>query len=358
LELGIIELEGKVKIKNNRIYITSSYQDILDFKSKKKSIRDKFLERVDERIKDKDTRDLFKTFFLGESKDVLSLSLQANFYLTGLIHLLVVSGFHVGMLALFLRYTLPGKYGLYPSLIGISFYALFLVPLNPPVFRASLMIIFVILVKILNARQDILSILLFSVSLILLLNPDLVFSYSLWLSFFATLYIILSLRDFPSVNEISNPLKNFLHEEKLSKFVSSIFISFWVSIYAFLATSPLIATFSYNAPFSILFSPIVSLVILPFGFYGFLQLLTFLSLPIFPLEILTHAISHILGFLSSFSPLINLKTSLEFAVLLMLTNAVFLYFLKGFHKLIILLPYGLWFLVSLYNSSYANTGSL
>ena len=243
-------------------------------------------------------------------------------------------------------------------MIGISFYALFLVPLNPPVFRASLMIIFVILVKILNARQDILSILLFSVSLILLLNPDLVFSYSLWLSFFATLYIILSLRDFPSVNEISNPLKNFLHEEKLSKFVSSIFISFWVSIYAFLATSPLIATFSYNAPFSILFSPIVSLVILPFGFYGFLQLLTFLSLPIFPLEILTHAISHILGFLSSFSPLINLKTSLEFAVLLMLTNAVFLYFLKGFHKLIILLPYGLWFLVSLYNSSYANTGSL
>ncbi len=333
-EPGTVELEGKVRIRNNKVYITASYTDIYNFKPKEKTFRDRLLERVDEKIKDEDTKNLFKTFILGEPKDILSLSLQADFYLTGLVHILVVSGFHVGILAIFLRYLLPGKYGLLVSLGGVSFYALFIVPLNPPVFRASLMVIFVILIKLLNARHDILSILLFSVSLILFVNPELLFSYSLWLSFFATLYIILALKNSPT---FTIPALEGI--PKLHKSVTYFLISLWISLFAFLGTSPLISTFSYSTLYTVISSSLSSPFFFAFGVYGFLELFTFLNLPTFPLEFLTSIIKFKLQKISKFPFLLNVKSPFALALFVLILNAFFLYFLKGYHKLLALLVY-------------------
>ncbi len=312
------EMEGRVRVKGGRIYISGSHRDIRRVLATKESLRDRLIKRVDERIEDVNTRALFKSFILGESGDILSLSTQADFFLTGLVHLLVVSGFHVGMVALFLRYALPGRYGLYLALLGVILYSLLVVPPNPPVMRAGLMLSLVLISYILYARPDVLSILFLSTGVILFVKPEILSSYSLWLSFFATLYIILSLKDFKG---------------------HKLLLPFWVSLFAFLGSSPLIATFSLITPSSILFTPFVSPLFTAFGFYGFLDLLTYMSLPSFPLELLSQIILSLMDMLSGFSLRLKTHISTASALLLSVLNALILYFAKGYYKLLTLIPY-------------------
>ena len=308
------ELNGYVKIRNNRIYVNASYMDIVRIIPTSPSLRERIIERVEEKIEDEETQRLFKTFILGESMDILNLSTQANFYTTGLVHLLVVSGFHVGIVSLFLRFLLPGRYGLYIALLGVFLYSFFVVPTEPPVLRACLMIGMAIFIRLLYARHDNLSVLLFSASFILLLHPDMINSYSLWLSFFATLYIILSLKDIGVRNRYVLP--------------------FWVSAFAFLGSAPLISTFSLTTPSSIILTPLATIPLTLFGVYGFLDLLTFMSLPVFPLEVLAKLSLSMMEIFSQLSVYFNLPLSIKEAILVSVINALLLYLAKGYYKML------------------------
>ena len=221
----------------------------------------------------------------------------------------MVSGGHLSLLALMLRFLAPYRLGLWLALLGVSFYALLLVPSEPPVLRAYLMILASILLLLYGERPNLLGILFVSGGVILLLFPEYVSSYSFWLSFCATLYILLSLRDPPRKDVV--------------------FLSFWVSFFAFLGTMPILSLFSFSAPFSILLTPLLSVPFLAFTFYGFLNMLTFFSLPGFPLEVMGRFINTSVMFFSDFAPMLFFNFSLWEAVLSLSLGAVLLYFLTS-----------------------------
>ena len=309
-----LEVYGKVRVKEGRIFISATYKDV-SFANVPPSLRDRLAKRLEERIEDQEVRALALAYFLGEDQSVVPMRVQSAFLTTGLVHLLVVSGGHLSLLALMLRFLAPYRLGLWLALLGVSFYALFLVPSEPPVLRAYLMILAFILLLLYGERPNLLGILLASGGVILLLFPEYVSSYSFWLSFCATLYILLSLRDPPRKDVV--------------------FLSFWVSFFAFLGTMPILSLFSFSAPFSILLTPLLSVPFLAFTFYGFLDMLTFFSLPAFPLEVMGRFINASVMFFSDFAPTLFFNFSLWEAVLSLSLGAVLSYFLKGWEKLLV-----------------------
>ncbi len=270
LPLSSFILYGKVKAEDGKLFISGSYKDIKGFISQG-SLRKAYIDRIEEKIKDEEVKALVLTYLLGEARESLPQDLQYYFTKTGLVHLLVISGFHVGMVFLILRYLLPYPYGLLLGAFGTSLYVLLLVPKEAPVLRAWLMLLLWVFVRLFEGRPNSLGILLFSGSFLLLLKPEFSQSFSFWLSFFATLYIILGLRLLP---------------EKDSKLYRYVLLPFGVSLFAFLGVSPLLLSFTHTSFGSIPFSPVVGYMLFPFTAYGVLELITFFSLPTFPLELM------------------------------------------------------------------------
>jgi tryptophan synthase beta chain len=301
--LKVVEIAGKLSKEDIVIFNLSGrgdkdmetvmkhlgYKDVA-FANVPPSLRDRLAKRLEDKIKDQEVRALALAYFLGEDQGVVPMRVQSAFLTTGLVHLLVVSGGHLSLLALMLRFLAPYRFGLWLALLGVSFYALLLVPSEPPVLRAYLMILASILLLLYGERPNLLGILFVSGGVILLLFPEYVSSYSFWLSFCATLYILLSLREPPRKDVV--------------------FLSFWVSFFAFLGTMPILSLFSFSAPFSILLTPLLSVPFLTFTFYGFLDMLTFFSLPAFPLEVMGRFINASVMFFSDFAPMLFFNFSL------------------------------------------------
>ena len=321
------EVLGKVKLNNGRVFIYASYKDIKSLVFTRKSVRELFMQRVEERVKDQEVKGLVFSYLFGESQDILPFEYQASFLSTGLLHLLVVSGAHLTLIAIILRFLLPGVYGLLLSLVGVSLYTFFIVPPDPPVLRAYIMILMALLIKLSYHRPDYLSLLLFSACVLLFLFPEYLYSYSFWLSFVATLYIVLALRH-------TDKIKEAISSENLYR----VFMSFWTSFFAFFGTCSIVATFSLMTPLSILFTPLLSFPFLLFTAYGVLELLTFFSLPSFPLELLGKLILKLVSLFSFAGFTLNVPISVFQAVFLSAVGGLLLYFLKDWWKLLAVLP--------------------
>ncbi len=323
-------LWGRVRLKEGRVFISASYKDIEGITPKPFSLRERILERAKEKVEDPEVRGLVLSYLFGQAQDHLSFEVQRAFGSTGLVHLLVVSGSHLATLFFLLRWLAPYPHGLFFALAGVSFYTFFVVPKDPPVLRAFLMLSLAVLTKLFEGLPNLLSILLFSGSLILLAYPEYVYSYSFWLSFCATLYIILSLREAPEFSD--------------NHYVKAFLLSFWVSLFAFLGTAPLILSFSYSTPNSVLFTPFVSLAFVPFTLYGFLNILSFFSLPSFPLELSGKLALWSVKLFSGFDWQLQKGMSLTWSAFLITLNAFLLYFAKGYQKLLALMIFVLFYL--------------
>lgn len=306
-------LYGKVKLEDGKVFISGSYTDIQGISFKRKTLRDTYIKRIQERIQEPTLLAFVLTYLLGEPQEILPQDIQYGFLKTGLVHLLVISGFHVGMVFVILRYLLPYPYGLFLGVFGMSFYVLFLVPHEPPVLRAWLMLLLWVLVKLFEGRPNSLSILLFSGSLLLLAKSEFSHSFSFWLSFFATLYIILGMR--------------LLHQ-KDSMLYRYIILPFGISFFAFLGVSPLLLSFTHTSFGSVLFSPFVGYLLLPFTAYGIFELITLFSLPTFPLELMGKLILQVVNLLSVFDFQFGLELSIKSAFLLTGIVAIILYALS------------------------------
>ncbi len=320
-----LELLGNVSVRNNRVYIWASSREVR-FLPEEKGVRDFLIERYIRTSKDKEATALGLSFLFGEPREFLPSEVQRSFLSTGLVHLLVVSGLHVGTVALTLSYMLPKLWGLRFSLVGVILYVLFVVPHEPPVLRAGIMISLVIL-SILSFRQpNTLSILLFSGSVILLLYPHYLFSYSFWLSFMATAYIILTLHDL----EGSWGFKTLL-----------------ASLSAFTGVSPLVGTFSYLSPLSVLLTPILAPIVLIYALLGVLSLFTAMSFPPFVdlFNLWGRLFEGVVSFSSHLSLHLYPSVSSGEAWLLSISGLVLIYFTKGAWKLLPLLFINGWLLL-------------
>ncbi|QID33183.1 ComEC/Rec2 family competence protein [Pampinifervens florentissimum] len=305
-------LYAHVKAEGSELFISGSYRDIEDIFSEK-TLRKSYIDRVQERIQDPQVRAFVLTYLLGEARESLPQDLQYYFTKTGLIHLLVISGFHVGMVFLLLRYLLPYPYGLLLGVVGVSLYVLLLVPKEAPVLRAGLMLSLWVLVRLSEGRPNSLGILLFSGSLLLLYRPEFSQSFSFWLSFFAVLYIILGLRLLPSEG---------------SWVYRNLGLPFGVSLFAFLGVSPLLLSFTHTSLGSVLFSPLVGYMLLPFTAYGVLELITFFSLPTLPLELMGKAVIQVVELLSVFDLRVGFDLSVGSSFAISTLGAFLLYLLS------------------------------
>ncbi len=324
-EIEEFSLIGNVKVRGNRLFISAKSEDV-ELLKPKEGVREFLVERYRRTSTDKSAVPLGLSFLFGQSRDLLPSQVQGSFLKTGLVHLLVISGLHVGSIAFILSKLLPRFWGLRLALVGIVLYSLFVVPNNPPVLRASIMFSLFILLSLSFRRPNSLAILLFSGSVILLFYPYYLFSYSFWLSFMATAYIILVLRSFSG-----------------GRFKKT----FAVSLSAFTGTAPLVSTFSYVSPLSVLLTPVLAPVVLAYSFFGVLSLLTLMSFP--PFVDLFNLIGKIfqgaVSFADAFSFQLYPRISFSEACLLTSAGLFSLYFLRGERGLIALLLINGWLLL-------------
>jgi competence protein ComEC len=124
----------------------------------------------------------------------LGQKLQDDFRKTGIVHIVVLSGFNVTIVAIFivwfLRRFLSQNVALFFGILGIVLFAL-LVGAGATIIRASAMAILAIIARLIGREYDVIRALFFAAFLMVLQNPRiLLYDISFQLSFLATLSLI------------------------------------------------------------------------------------------------------------------------------------------------------------------------
>ena len=198
---------------------------------------------------------LVSAIFLG-SKKLIPEETKKDFSLTGISHLLAISGLHLVILISILSFILIEVflisrrkifYFLLPLVVGY----IFLVGAPASAIRAGIMALVLVLAEMLGKKRDQLNLLVFTCFLMLIFNPKLLgFDIGFQLSFLAVLGINLLNQDFEKIfSKIPN--KKFL---PLRSCLS-------VTLSAQILTFPLILYYFGNLSLS---APMVNILVLPF----------------------------------------------------------------------------------------------
>jgi competence protein ComEC len=160
------------------------------------SIRNYYSHLIDDSFLEKHNKDVLKALLLGQ-KDDLDRDTLRTFSSAGAMHVLAVSGLHVGIIMLMLMFVFKSfkriKYGkkIYVLLIVLClwFYA-FLTGLSPSVLRSALMFSFVVIGKEMERETSIYQSILVSAFILIIINPLVIFKVGFQLSYLAVLGII------------------------------------------------------------------------------------------------------------------------------------------------------------------------
>lgn len=150
-----------------------------------------------------------RALILGD-KSLLSKENRDSFSNAGAMHVLAVSGLHVGIILyifIFIFRQFP-KYisrrnALLFSVLLIWFYA-GITGFSPSVLRASFMFSMLVLGQILSRQTDTLNILFFTAFVLLLINPLLIYNIGFQLSYLAMIGILLLYKPVSNIFQISN----------------------------------------------------------------------------------------------------------------------------------------------------------
>lgn len=208
-----------------------------------------------------------------------------DFRRSGLAHILALSGSHIVLIIGSVEYILrklflAGKRVRYPiMLLSLPFYII-LVTSPIPVVRAGIMYGVFCVVQLINKKSDSMTNLFMSLFIMVLARPNTVFSMSLWMSFVATLALIVFL---PSVNKLIEPAKYESKRNKKIALVASIAVasSAVTTLIGFLSNivfMPAFGTFSTVAVFTnVIFGPLLTIFLV-------LSMLIILLIPLPPLQ--------------------------------------------------------------------------
>ncbi|MFQ5769778.1 MAG: DNA internalization-related competence protein ComEC/Rec2, partial [bacterium] len=204
---------------------------------------------------------LLQGLMIGNRGEI-TIELREAFSKLGVIHILAVSGLHVGFIIIifmgvfgFLR--IPYRFLVLLTLIGLIFYA-YLTNLKPPVVRASIMGGLILLGTLLERKTDIFNTLALAALIILIFNPLELFQSGFQLSFAAVLSIIYL---YP---KLKSPLNKFKKIQNIPV-VHYAFELLLVSTAAFLGTLPFTIIYFNRLPN---FAPFANLLIIPLVFCG------------------------------------------------------------------------------------------
>ena len=133
---------------------------------------------------------------LGQQQEISSEIIQ-DYQLSGAVHILSVSGLHVGLLMLFINFLLKplrkNRFNSYLKLaiiITILWFFAFIAGLSPSVVRSVTMFTFVAIGMHLNRKTNIFHTLLVSILLILLFQPAFIVDVGFQLSYLALFFIL------------------------------------------------------------------------------------------------------------------------------------------------------------------------
>jgi competence protein ComEC len=202
---------------------------------------------------------LLKGLLVGERGEI-DPDVKKAFSQVGVIHVLAVSGLHVGFIVVGLFFLLkifriPRPWREWLAICGLLLYML-LTGAHPPVVRASIMAVVLILGRILQRRGDVINSIALAALIILLINPLELFGASFQLSFAAVAGIVLI---YQSLDKIFRE-RMLRWQETGKKMQKYFFVLLLVSISAQLATLPLTAFYFGIVP---LLSCVANLVVIP-----------------------------------------------------------------------------------------------
>ena len=243
---------------------------------------------------------ILQAMLIGD-KVSLESETKDKFINTGLIHLLVVSGLHIGFCVIififfFKLFNLPLKYVYLLTIPSVFFYVL-ITGANPPAVRAAIMASCILIALILNREPLIYNAIALSALIILFINPQDLFNASFQMSFLATLGIVYL---YPKINNIFCNIK--------SKILKNLWSVVAVTISAQIALIPVLLFYFGKLSIislitNILIVPIIGFIV---GLCYIFYLVTFISnyLAVFFSFLLTHILTIILMIIDFFS---NLK---------------------------------------------------
>ncbi len=184
-------------IKPGGYILTDLLNGRLSIKGLSLRIRDHLSRIIDSSITDRETKAIMLALMTGQ-RDYLNEDNYNSFVQTGIIHVLAISGLHVGIIYMFLIFLLKplhrkkwSKSLSYCLKISILIIFAFTTGLSPSVMRATLMFIIMIIGKMLNRNSHILNSVFSSFFLLLLIDPFKLFDVGFQLSYSAVLGIIL-----------------------------------------------------------------------------------------------------------------------------------------------------------------------
>ncbi|RYD75461.1 MAG: ComEC family competence protein, partial [Sphingobacteriales bacterium] len=189
-----------------RIYHSSYLQQVdIQFTGKNEAnffrehiyvLKKKLLANIDFYISGKDERGIAKALLLGDETDILP-QITANYAGTGTLHVLSVSGLHVGLIFMvlnfLLRHIMHTKTGRFTRVVvllfGLMFYG-FLTGLSPSVLRSVTTFCFVVIGMNFRSITNIYNSIAFSALALLVYDPFLLMQLGFQLSYLAVIGII------------------------------------------------------------------------------------------------------------------------------------------------------------------------
>ena len=197
---------------------------------------------------------LAMALLLGERQE-LSPDIYLNFQATGTVHILAISGLHIGILLLFLNFLFKPvkRYSTAIFLvltIGFLWFYAFLTGFSPSVLRAVIMFSFLQIGLQSKRKTNIFNSLFMAALVMLLINPGYLYQVGFQMSFAAVLSIV----SFYPVFSRWLPVKN-----KILKYFSDLF---WVSLSAQLGVLPLSLYYFHQFPGYFLLANLLSIPLL------------------------------------------------------------------------------------------------
>lgn len=248
-------LNGKGIVAIANIYKTDDVKfiskEISVYKNTIHQIR-KMLDKQITSLHNKTTAGLLRGLLLAD-RGSIDYAIKNEFVNSGVVHVLSVSGLHVGYIVLiflvvFNRFNIFTRYTL--TLIGLLFY-LIITGADAPVFRSTVMAIALLAAPAMGREYNSLNALSLSAFVILLINPNELFNPSFQLSFSAILSLIL----------IYPPMKRAVDNMQIKiKWLNWFLIFCVTSLSAQIGTLPFTLTYFHRLSVSAL---LANLVVIP-----------------------------------------------------------------------------------------------
>ncbi|QNL21524.1 ComEC family competence protein [Hyphobacterium sp. CCMP332] len=219
-------------------------------------IRNYFQFVLKDNISNPDNLHVAQALILGQ-KDDLPNEVREAFADAGAIHVLAVSGLHVGIIYQILIYLLSflnklkyGRQGLFFITVTVLFAYAAITGFSPSVSRAVIMFSTLALSKLINRRSDIYNNLALAAFIILIIDPMMIFDLGFQLSFLAVFSIVFFYPYFTNRVEFSNSMLDKMY--KLSA----------VSLAAQIGTVPITLYYFHQFPNLFILS---NFIVIPFA---------------------------------------------------------------------------------------------